>query len=338
MSFGLTASGKRTIGSGSEYEKYFTEKPQGNEVELMKDGSVYDTLKLMKKVVNQTLSQTKSISPVMKGNSREATCRNIWNFLYHNIQYKKDSPTREQLRTPARSWKDRKSGVDCDCFAIFSSSILTNLNIPHAFRMAGYKGDYQHVYVVVPKTNSSTDFFIIDPVTDRFNYEVPYAKKHDHMNNVSMLNGFGDCKDAKPEILKLRKFMDTQEIVARGGVPAKEFLTQAGIPFVPTFDKDSGNASYVVCGGPTGLKQVPTIISQSEANQLKSLAPAPSTTLQPTEQPPAEKKAFPWWWWAIAGGALILLTGSDQEEVKSGLDGPGKLGKRASKKLKTIRI
>src|SRR5687768_12564241 len=131
MSLGLVASGKRSIKSGADYEQFFTAKAEGNEVELLSQGTVYDTLKLMKKVVDQTLSQTKAIAEKLKGSSREQTCRNIWNFLYHNVQYKKDNPLREQLRTPIRTWRDRKTGVDCDCYSIFSSSVLTNLNIPH---------------------------------------------------------------------------------------------------------------------------------------------------------------------------------------------------------------
>jgi hypothetical protein len=334
MNLGLVATGRRVIRSGSEYEKYFNEKPSGNEVELMKEGSVYDTLKLMKKVVSQTLSQTKPISQVLKGNSREATCRNIWNFLYHNIQYKKDSPTREQLRTPSRSWKDRRTGVDCDCFAIFSSSILSNLNIAHSFRMAGYKGDYQHVYVVVPKENKS-GFYIIDPVTDQFNYEVPYAKKHDHMSNVTMLNGFGEC-NVKPEIDRLRKFIDTQSIIQRGAVPTREFLIEAGIPFTSDFDKQKNQSVYVIQTA-NGTLQVPTILSKEQSEQLKVKAAAPILTVSPCAS--TENKKFPWWGWlAIGAGAIVLLTGDDQEEIKSGLNGLGKLGKKTAKKLKTIRI
>lgn len=329
MRLGLVATGRRNIKSGKEYEKYFTEKPLGQEVELMKAGTVYDTLKLMKKVVSQTLSQTLEIASALKGNSREATCRNIWNFLYHNIQYKKDSAVREQLRTPARSWKDRKSGIDCDCYSIFASSILTNLKIPHSFRMTGYKGDYQHVYVVVPKENGD-GFYIIDPVTDRFNYEVPYVKKHDQM--ISMLNGVDDCANQKPEIQRLRKFMDTQQIIQLGRVPTLNFLLENKIAFVPTINKEDNRSGYAVCT-PSGLLEVPTVLTKEQSDQVKSAALTPQPAAPSTDA--ATKKPFPWWWVAIGAGALILLTGGDQNEVQAGLSG---LGKKASRKLKTIRI
>lgn len=191
---GLVASGKRAIRAGREYDKYFSlSGVEGNEVSLMANGNVSDTITLMKKVVRETLAHTKKIAQVLQGNSRLETARNLYNFLYQHVQYTKDNPLREQLRTPLRTWADRKRGVDCDCYSIFISSVLTNLGIPHYFRVAGYNGgDYQHVYVVVPDGNSK---IIIDPVVDQFNSEHPYTSKKDFNMHVTMLNGFalGAC-------------------------------------------------------------------------------------------------------------------------------------------------
>lgn len=194
LGLGLAASGKRTIRAGREYDKYFSlSGVKGNEVSLMANGNVSDTITLMKKVVRETLAHTKKIAQVLQGNSRLETARNLYNFLYQHVQYTKDNPLREQLRTPLRTWADRKRGVDCDCYSIFISSVLTNLGIPHYFRVAGYNGgDYQHVYVVVPDGQSK---IIIDPVVDQFNSEHPYSSKKDFNMHVTMLNGFalGAC-------------------------------------------------------------------------------------------------------------------------------------------------
>lgn len=340
---GLVATGKRSIKAGTQYDSYFTSEVAGKEVILLDDGDVYDTLGQMKKIVAQTLSQTTKISRELKGSTLEQTCRNLWNFLYTHVQYKKDHPLREQLRTPARTWKDRKTGVDCDCYSIFISSVLTNLKIPHSFRMAGYKGDFQHVYVIVPKngkTASSRDqYFVIDPVVNQFNFEASFSKKHDQkMSTVSMLHGFGECT-TKPEILQLRQFMDTQEIINRGGVPTKEFLEANGIPYAPAFDQKNNQAVYVV-NTPQGLLSVPTVISPAQSEELKTQvgACAPAAASVPIEDKiAAAAKKFNWWWLAIIAGGWILLTGSDQQEVKSGLNGLA--GKSTKKKaLKVISI
>jgi exonuclease VII large subunit len=117
-------------------------------------------------------------------------CRRVWEFLYNHIQYKLDKRGVEQLRQPARSWEDRHTGIDCDCFSIFVSSILCNLGIEHKFRITKYGGkpNFQHVYVVVP---NGTDEIIIDCVLSKFNYEKPYSEKKDFIMKptVNGLNG-----------------------------------------------------------------------------------------------------------------------------------------------------
>lgn len=187
---------KRHIASGNQFNKYFgTAK---HEDPLLIKGNVMDTIDLMQDIVSKTLDQTKAISKVLNGRSKEETASNIWHFIYKHIQYKPDTPGIEELRTPNRSWEDRKTGVDCDCYSIFISSILTNLGIKHALRITEYdnKGYYQHVYVVVPTSNNK--YITIDPVLDRFNEEKSFTKKHDKiMIQHQLLNGI-NATDAVP--------------------------------------------------------------------------------------------------------------------------------------------
>lgn len=178
---GSITSGYRPIKKGDQYNRYFPQ-PQEKDRIVIEDGEVDDTVDLMRKVVHKYLADTENIAPVLKGNSINETCQNIWNFLYHHIQYKRDKRGLEQLRRPARSWADRKTGIDCDCFSIFASSILTNLGIRHAFRITKYgEKHYQHVYVVVPNGNQ---MIIIDPVLSSFNYEKPYTARKDFFQSI----------------------------------------------------------------------------------------------------------------------------------------------------------
>ena len=179
---GSITSGYRTIRDGRKYDHFFP-KPDASDRIIIEDGEVEDTVDLMKRVVWRYIDDTKSIAKHLQGDSKTQTCQNIWDFLYHHIQYKLDKRGLEQLRRPARSWADRQEGIDCDCFSIFASSILTNLQIPHAFRITKYGGDhFQHVYVVVP---NGTRNIIIDPVLSRFNYEKPFSEHKDFDMNLS---------------------------------------------------------------------------------------------------------------------------------------------------------
>ncbi len=194
---GLVASGKRTLKDGSRYNKYFT-PPKRQDKYLSYAGNTDDTIHFMSEIIKSTLSDTKSIAPVLKGNNLQSTLSNIFSFVFNHIQYKPDDPQNEELRRPTRAWADRVTGVDCDCYSIFIGSILSNLNIPFALRMVkiGGKSYYQHVYVVVPKSGKKSDlgnrnkYFTVDPVLDTFNEEHPFTGKYDlFMQPIKYLNG-----------------------------------------------------------------------------------------------------------------------------------------------------
>ena len=190
----IITTGYRPIIDGSKYDKYFP-SVKNNDKMVVGDrtADVDDVVELMQKVVWKYQSDTKKISEHIKADDLEQTITNIWNFLYHHIQYKLDISGLEQLRRPARLWHDKEG--DCDDFAIAASSILTNLDISHAFRITKYgKDQYQHVYVIIP---SSKGHYTIDPVLSQANYEKPFTQKKDfNMNlngiNVAVLEGFGN--------------------------------------------------------------------------------------------------------------------------------------------------
>lgn len=196
----------RDILPGKEFDRYFP-KPTNTHKVAVDLGDVFDTIVEMQAVVDSSLEDTKKIAKTFASSSVEQTCRKIFAFCYNHIQYEQDEDGIEQLRTPARIWADRTRGVDCDDYAIFVASILTNLNIPCYFRMTKYNGKehYQHIYIIVPKAtglslNNKGNYYVIDPVVDRFNYEVPFSQKHDKkvMMPIHVLSGIGEADAAKP--------------------------------------------------------------------------------------------------------------------------------------------
>lgn len=188
-------SGVRSITGGKEFNHLFP-IPDHRDRIIIKDGNVGDTVELMKKVVHKYLGDTANIAPHLREKTLEDTCRKIWHFIYHHLQYKLDEKGLEQLRRPARSWAERNTGVDCDCMSIMTSSILTNLQIEHSFRITKYDEDYwQHVYVIIPFQRGK--YFTIDAVVSRFNYEKQFSEKKDFAMslkgiNVAVLSGVGN--------------------------------------------------------------------------------------------------------------------------------------------------
>jgi hypothetical protein len=215
---GVVATSKRSIKPGNEFNSYFP-KPQFSDPLFTPNGENEMTIdRYIPEIVARYNSDTANIANVLKQSSLEATLKALFEFIYKHIQYKLDAPHEEQIRRPARTWFDRKTGVDCDCYTVFISSILTNLNIPHYLRMAAYNPSrgYQHIYVVVPKIVNSNvsdrnQYYTVDPVMDAFNAEKPFLNKKDKAMSFALskgLNGFpirmlnGDFSSRQPVVYK----------------------------------------------------------------------------------------------------------------------------------------
>ncbi len=162
----------------------------------------------------QHATQTKALAPKLKGRTIAETCRNIHSFLYNHIQYKLDGYN-QNLRTPASTWANRKEGTDCKSYAIFGSTILQNLNIPHYFRRIKQStvnpNAYTHVYIVVPKIgkNLTKGYFIIDGTIPPTKQEVNFIQKDDVF--VSQQTGLG-----MPRIERSKPNAKTQQVREKG--------------------------------------------------------------------------------------------------------------------------
>lgn len=209
----------RKINTGTQYDSMFPSANLKDET-VKKGATVSDTVKFIPKVVNDTLSQTEQIAERLQGKNLSETCKNIWDFVYNHIRYNKDEEGKEQIRSPARTWHDRQQGVDCDCYTVFISSILTNLKIPHSLRIARYRKDYfQHIYPIVHKPNGK--YITIDCVVDYFNYEEPYTEIKDTKMELQYLSGL----DETEEVGKLFKKKSGSSAPKKGKL--KQFIKKA---------------------------------------------------------------------------------------------------------------
>lgn len=221
-------AGYRDIKSGNNYDSCF-KAAQMNDTIIIKDGNVDQTLNLMKSVAHKYKHESTEIAKVLKGARVIDTCFNIWHFLHDHIQYKLDKPGQEQLRTPYRSWAERKTGIDCDCFSVFISTILLNLKINHFFRVTKYDGkpEFQHVYVIATDKNKQ---YVIDCVLHQFNLEKPYSEKKDYVMSlngidIAVLNGADEEslfeKVLNPELSGLGK---TEDMLKQHLIDTREYV------------------------------------------------------------------------------------------------------------------
>jgi ElaB/YqjD/DUF883 family membrane-anchored ribosome-binding protein len=193
-------SRKRKIKDGREFDKLFP-PPSEEDTTVKKEADVEDTMSLIQRTVPKTSWHTQKIAQKLRGKTLEETCSNIWHFVYDHIQYKRDEDGVEQVRSPRRTWWERGSGVDCDCYTEFISSILLNFNIPHKARITKYPKlppetpRWQHVYPIVPKNGRldqalhRDDYIVLDCVKDEFDSEQPFLECKDYNMRLDYLDG-----------------------------------------------------------------------------------------------------------------------------------------------------
>lgn len=212
---------KAVIKSGRQYDHLFPE-PDWKDTVVKGSANLADTMKLIPGVVNKTLEDTEKLVSEVKGRNTYETAKNIWHFVYDHIPYRRDEKGKEQIRRPSRSWFERETrkdgsegGVDCDCYTVFISSLLTNLGINHTLRVTKNTKDYfQHIYPIIPI--GSGRYITIDCVVDEFNYEAPFKEKIDHNMELHYLSGLDD-ETAQSEMYdyeddEIRDYTDAESV------------------------------------------------------------------------------------------------------------------------------
>ncbi|WP_041356087.1 transglutaminase-like domain-containing protein [Melioribacter roseus] len=91
---------------------------------------------------------------------RKELYKKIWEYVRNNFIYQ-DDLFDESLTSP-KLMIDIKFG-DCDDFALFIKSVLTVLNIPAFYLIAGTENEYSHILVYA-------DGYFIDGTNKKFNY------------------------------------------------------------------------------------------------------------------------------------------------------------------------
>ncbi|MBK9983848.1 MAG: hypothetical protein IPP15_16015 [Saprospiraceae bacterium] len=143
----------------------------------MSEGGLKETMQAIQDAARASIPQTKELAQKLKADTDEQTFYNIWHFLKTRLKYKLDKNGMEQVRTAARSWADRKKGIDCEDFAIFAYALLTNLGYSPQFEIVAFNGkkEYGHIYVIV-------NGFTIDAVMDLFDKKPNNITKTKHMD------------------------------------------------------------------------------------------------------------------------------------------------------------
>lgn len=162
------------------YDAFFTD---AQHTDQLKGHGLEDTFSLIADVVRNHYKECAKIARWLKGDTKLQTAYNIWHWLHHNVRYEYDRAGREEIRTPLRVWADRRTGVDCDCLAVFVYCCLLCLGYKPQFEVVAFRGkpNYSHIYV-------NWDGILIDRVWYVFNSPPPFiTKKKNFVVNIVSL-------------------------------------------------------------------------------------------------------------------------------------------------------
>lgn len=97
----------------------------------------------------QNYRQVERLAAHLKDDDKMQSAFNVWHWLHTNVRYNYDTPGEEEIRTPARVWADRESGVDCDCLAVFTACLLICMGYKPTFEIVAFNNSptYSHIYV-----------------------------------------------------------------------------------------------------------------------------------------------------------------------------------------------
>lgn len=183
----------RRVKPGGERFDALIPKPKGKRTMVANGMIPENTVALMFETVKETKNQTSALAKHLERATVYETCAAVWQFIFDYILYSEENE--EEIKEPSYTWHiSRHTGADCDDMALFAASILDNLGISYSFRITKYKklngiiGDWQHIYVIV---NHNGREIKIDPVLNKFDFELPYHDKKDFMNTYRLSGGFG---------------------------------------------------------------------------------------------------------------------------------------------------
>lgn len=199
---------------------------------IKKHAKLKDTIEFILKAIRWTAFQTEELAKVINGSSFYDTCRAVFSWVYDRVQYQRDPEGIEAVKGPIRTIMDQFA--DCEDMQILVCTILYNKKIPFIIRTTVYNWQtgVQHIYPVALDPDGKE--IVIDCVTNKFDYEVPYLKKYDYTlpplqkdktkMELQFLNGVPDTKPASIDAEDLLNGSDDFGDLGRGRGRLKNFI------------------------------------------------------------------------------------------------------------------
>jgi hypothetical protein len=152
-------------------------RPNGTTSVVVNMHNTSDIINQMQKAHYDNSAFAKKIAYKFKGSTVKQTCRNIFNWLKENIEYRIEPAHLQTTKSLQRLVSDGYG--DCKHYSGFFAAILSALNIKHHYRFTSYNNSTTptHVYVVAYDENNQPIY--CDAVLEVFNTQKNFTHKID---------------------------------------------------------------------------------------------------------------------------------------------------------------
>jgi len=156
-------------------------QPNNRATMVVKMHNTSDIITQMQNAHYENSAYAKKIANRFKGATNKQTCRNIFNWIKQNIDYRVEPATLQTTKTLQRLVSDGYG--DCKHYSGFFAAILSALNIKNNYRFASYNSNTTPTHVYVVAYDEQNKPIVCDAVLNKFNTE----KKFTHKLDKSML-------------------------------------------------------------------------------------------------------------------------------------------------------
>lgn len=181
----------------------------GKALKIYSSNNLENVLKDVHNLIDNFSWEVKPLAKYLKDSNISQSIFNVWHFCVNNIKYQLEPDGEEILRTPSKAWRDRFTpGIDCDCFTIFTCSLLKEMGYSPSFCVIAQNGNssFTHIYTVINSKLNGLGIIeggiICDPVMSKQFNRHPDNITKSILMKISNLDGLGKKADMVNEISK----------------------------------------------------------------------------------------------------------------------------------------
>lgn len=171
------------------------------QIALSVKGGLEKTVHVIHDTALASRPQVMALARHLKADTLMQSAYNVYHFITSNVRYQLDEPGYEQIRTAARSWRDRATGVDCEDYAILASALFADMGYQPFFEVVAFGGraDYQHIFCVVYEKGTPLGI-VVDPTPNPGQGPVPFNERPAGISKtmkIEVLSGVGAMPEAR---------------------------------------------------------------------------------------------------------------------------------------------